>query len=310
MLNVLVIAPQVNALPRLSVWDEVGRLGDLENVKTEVLAGTIATRERIAARIERRKDTDIILWIGHGHEGQLLVPGGGVEPNWLAAQVAGTKLLILSVCDSAKRTGYEGYTDTIPAAGVNLIAMSIGVSDKAAMDYDLAVLSELAHGASVREAHRIGVERIKNTPDVVAPQLYPADSIASQLHEQVDSLANAITNGDAATVMAQVRAIGKSIDAIKGDYFATRHDIDVLDNRVTKIEKIIKPSVAVQAYRASSIVMIVFAIILLVSSDVRDTLSVNVFPTFYFIAGILTVSGVFAFRIARLTAEREKGLDL
>lgn len=305
MLNVLVIAPQVNALPRLAVWDEVGRLGDLENVKTEILSGTIATRERIAARIEKRKDTDIILWIGHGAQGQLLVTGGGVEPNWLAAQVTGMKLVILSVCDSAQRQGYEGYADTIPAAVVNLIAMSISVSDKAAMDYDLAVLGEIARGASVREAHRIGVERIKNSPDAIAPQLYPADSITAQLHEQVDALETAITNGDAASVVAQVRAIAKNIDSIQRDYLATRHDIQTLSERVTKIEHIVKPSMAVQLYRASALVMIVFAIILFVSGDVRDLLAVNVFPTFYLIAGILVVSGVFAFRIARLTAERE-----
>ena len=128
-MKILVVAPEVAGLPRLAVWDEMARIGDVASVTMEVLGGGGVTRERVMSRL-RRAPCDIVLWIGHGVGGNLFTAQGEIEPHWLATELkrASVWLLVLSVCDSAQRAEWEGFADLVPAAGCNFGYFSLCVT--------------------------------------------------------------------------------------------------------------------------------------------------------------------------------------
>jgi len=178
VLRVLAIAPEIDTLPRLAQASEMTRLGDASTVDVDPLIGPLVTQERIQSRL-RNNSYEVVLWSGHGHNGRLLLPGGKeVEPRWLASEVnrSGARLVVLAVCDSAQRKGFEGFADVLPASGISVVAMISDVGDTAAIDYDVALLHALANEENLREAHRIGLEAIKNVSDRIQPQLFMADS--------------------------------------------------------------------------------------------------------------------------------------
>ena len=176
-LRVLIVAPEHRTLPRLAQSSELTRISDVRGVYTEIVIGPLVTLERIQQRL-RRMRYDVLLWSGHGSNGRLLLPDDSeAEPRWLASEVrlAGIHTVILAACESATGRGLNTFTEVLPAAGINTIAMSVEVSDRSAVDYNVALLHALVNGESLREAHRIGREALGERPDANAPQLYPAD---------------------------------------------------------------------------------------------------------------------------------------
>ena len=160
MLRVLLIAPEIPGLPRLAQTTELTRIYSVPGIIVTPLIGPEVAKDKIQTQL-RWSNHDVLAWIGDGKDGKLLLSSGErVEPRWLASELRGSHIgtAILSVCDSAKRSGWDGFSDALPAAGISMIGMSAEISDTAAIAYDVAVLQSLANGDSLRTAHGIGLE--------------------------------------------------------------------------------------------------------------------------------------------------------
>lgn len=263
MLRVLTIAPTIDGQPALAQTSELTRLGDVPGIDVDPLTGPLVTPERIQQRL--RRHPAVLLWSGHGAAGRLLLPGGrDIEPRWLASacRQAGVSLCVLSVCDSAQRRGLEGFADTLPAAGVSVVAMSVAVTDTAAIDYDVVLLHALAGGETIREAHRIGVEAMGDNNS--APQLFMADrAAATELSDQADRLKAAVAAGrDGEEVADLIRACSETLRVLE-----TNHGL--LEARVMRLERAIKLPVSVRAWRALATALVVCGVLLFASHDSR-----------------------------------------
>lgn len=300
MLRVLVVSPEYPTLPKLAQASELTRLGDVAGVDTETIIGPLVTADRIQQRL-RRARFDVVLWSGHGAGGRLLLPGGAeVEPRWLASEVkrAGAWLVILAVCDSAQRRGLEGFTDVLPAAGVNLVAMIIDVSDKSAIAYDVALLHSLANGDNLREAHRIGIEAIHDRPDAIAPQLFPADRIAADLGSQVERLQTAMANGrndDALDIIQECATTLRTLEK----------QLDGHERRIKAIERRQRPPWQVRFWQSLALAVVALTAILFAVFETRamffPTVQAGVLLTFM----TLALAGA-SWHMADVTLERIK----
>ena len=250
-LSVLVIAPEVEGLPRLAQASELTRLGDAPGIDVDPLIGPLVTLERVQARLRSRR-YQVVLWSGHGSGGRLLLPNGReAEPRWLASEVhqSGAGLMILAVCDSAQRTGYEGFADVLPANGINLVAMAAEVGDVAAVDYDVALLHSLAAGDNLREAHRIGLEAIKQQADRPQPQLFMADT--ANLTDQVNRLQAAVAAGHPQEALEIIEQCSATLKRLQEHYQG-------LDGRVTAIERRLNPPWQVTFWRMCATLVLLF----------------------------------------------------
>ena len=240
MIRVLIVAPEIPDMPRLAQVNELTRLSDVPGVAVTALTGPLVTEQRIQAQL-RNNPFDVLLWSGHGAGGRLLLSGNAtVEPRWLASETkrAGVQTVVLAVCDSAQRRGLEGFADVLPAAGVNVIAMTVTISDVAAVDYDVALLHALANNEAVREAHRIGVEAILSTADAGKPQLFMADSPAA-LRQQVAEIEQRVVDGDNAEALRLARQFVAGLE---------EHE-----TRITALERIHHPPLTVRAFQAGAV---------------------------------------------------------
>lgn len=181
LIAVLLVGPEVAGLPELQVTAELLRVGDLRGVQLTPLVGPEVTAARLVDRLERQQ-YDVVLWSGHGTASRLLLSdGGAIRPQWLASQLVrhGAPLAVLAACESAMRPEGEalalGFQDVLPAAGITLLAMSSSMTDAAAIEYDVALLQELAAGAAIRQAHEAGLEAAALAGSGAAPQLFVAD---------------------------------------------------------------------------------------------------------------------------------------
>lgn len=288
MLRVLVVSPEYPTLPTLAQASELTRLGDVAGVDTETIIGPLVTADRIQQRL-RRARFDVVLWSGHGAGGRLLLPGGAeVEPRWLASEVkrAGAWLVILAVCDSAQRRGLEGFADVLPAAGVNVIAMMIDVSDKSAVAYDVAMLHALANGDNLREAHRIGIEAIHERPDANAPQLFPADRIPADFDVQA-----AMANGRNDDALEIVRAMEAQLAG---------HE-----RRITAIERRHRPPWQVRFWQGLALAVVALTALLFAVHETRTLFFPTVQAGALLTAMALALAGS-AWRMADVTLERVK----
>jgi len=254
-LRVLVIAPEIDGLQRLAQTTELTRLGDAPGIDIDPLTGPLVTLERVQGRL-RRSTYDVVLWSGHGRAGRLLLPSGReIEPRWLASEVnrSSATLVVLAVCDSAQRKGLEGFSDVLPAAGINLVAMTVEVSDTAAIDYNVALLHALLNQEPLREAHRIGLETIRDQRDRLAPQLFMADgAVARDLSDQVRRLEDAVADGRPQDALDIIRQCHATLETLKEHY-------EGLDGRVTAIERRLDPPRQVIAWRACAVLVLLFA---------------------------------------------------
>ena len=297
-LRVLAVAPEIDGLPKLAQASELTRLGDATGIDVDPLIGPLVTQERIQSRL-RRVLYDVVLWSGHGQNGRLLLPGGKeAEPRWLASEAhrSGVILVLLSVCDSSQRKGYEGFADVLPGAGISLIGMAAEIDDKAAVDYDVAALHALANGDTLRTAHGIGLEAIgQDAASRLAPQLYMADSkVTAELGAQVKRLQDAAGNPHEALEI--IRECHATLGRLQQHY-------EGLDGRVRVIEHRLDPPWQVKFWRTCALVVAVFALVLFIIGSIRDVLFSPVWmgATFEAVLGLLAI---LCWRMADVTMER------
>lgn len=266
-MRVLIIAPEVNNAQPLDAATEVTHIGDISGIDATILSGREVTRDRLLNRLQRGPYT-MALWIGHGEPSRLLLSdGSSVDPRWLANQLlyAEVKVVLLSACWSASRpsTGAAalGFTDTIPALGISLVAMTTDVGDKAAGEYDLAFCQNFATGATIRRAHETGLEAIAKYGEADAPQLFPADPAGTsdsmkKLAAEMTALETSISHGqpDAAHgSLVQISEIVADIDRRLSETYRTTFKnsaaITHLEGRVDRIDNRMNPPLEVRLYQ-------------------------------------------------------------
>lgn len=178
MIRVIAITAAIEGLPMLATSEELARIGDMAGVSLRTL--TNATQQRVAHRLSL-EPFDAALIIAHGGPGYVVLNDGPMDPHWLAAQLAGRHvgLAIIATCLSSQRPdapfGTVGFADVLPSAGIDTITMSTGVSDRAALEYDVAVLQALASGSPLRTAHQVGLAAAARHGGVQAALLTPRD---------------------------------------------------------------------------------------------------------------------------------------
>lgn len=300
MMQVLVIAPEIEGLPRLAQTSELTRLGDVSGLVVHPLTGPLVTPERIQQRL-RGQRYDVALWSGHGKAGRLLLPNNReVEPRWLASELkqSGVTVLVLSVCDSSQRhiVNMDGFSDAIPSAGIHLVAMPAAIGDKSAVDYDVALLHALAGGETIRDAHRIGLDALNEQEDA-QPQLFMSDTAnVNDLARRMDQLRSAMHNGrseDALSIIQQCKTILGDLE----DHYKD------LDDRVAIIEHKLNPPWQVRLWQAASATVILVAMSLLFIYQARELL----FTPWYVGASfeiILLALAVMCWRMATVTLEK------
>lgn len=302
-MKVLVIAPEIDGLPKLAQTSELTRLGDVEGLSVpEPLTGPLVIQDRVQTRL-RRGGYDVVLWSGHGKGGRLLLPGGkDVEPHWLASEVkgSGATLVILSVCDSGQRVGYEGFADVLPAEGIRLVAMATGISDTAAVDYDVALLHALVGGESLRAAHRIGLAAIgvSDQSDRAAPQLFMPDSrsAVSELGAQVQKLQNALSSEHPQEALRIIQECHATLNDLEAQYTDLR-------SRVWSIERQLDPPWQVWFWRWCAALVLFFGASLFFIFQTRAVLFDPWWMGTMFEA-VLILMAVLCLRMGAVTMER------
>ena len=263
MLRVLLIAPEIPRLPRLAQTTELTRIYSVPGISVTPLIGPEVDKDKIQTQL-RWTDHELLIWSGHGKDGLLLLPSGErVEPRWLASELRGSHIgtAILSVCDSSQRAGWEGFSDTLPAAGVNMIGMTTEVSDTAAIAYDVAVLQSLANGDSLRIAHGIGLEAM-GPREAGKPQLYMADSTTAALRKQVEAIHDKVDAGANAEALRLAKEFVDGLEEVEGIARENRQ-------RIVAIEQHIRPPWLTRALQVSAVAAIIAALVLIVFDETR-----------------------------------------
>lgn len=299
-MNILIVAPEIENLPKLAQSTELTRLEDVTNLSVKPLTGTLVTSERIQNRLRSGK-YDVLLWSGHGSNGRLLLPKGKeIEPRWLASEVkhAGISLVVLSVCDSAQRKGYEGFADILPANNISLIGMSVGISDISAVEYNISLLHALANRETLRNAHRIGLESI-NGADKVSPQLFIADyENAEQLKEKVDELQSSIDIGDSTKTIEIIEECHTILEDLHLKY-------NGLHYRLNRVEKKLNPPKEALVWRFVAMLILFtaasFLFILQLRSVIFDPWWVGVLFEFF-----LCLFAIMCWRMNNLVIQRNQ----
>ena len=302
-MRVLVVAPEIDGLPRLASGSELTRLGDVAGVEVHPLTGPLVTQERIQGRL-RQGRFGALLWSGHGAGGRLLLPGGNeIEPRWLASELkrAGVTLAVLAVCESGQRADVEGFSDVLPPAGVHLVAMAASISDTSAVDYNVALFHALASGEPVRAAHTIALEALKgHASDRVQPQLFMSDAAsAGDLAARGEALRQAMAAGHSDEALAIVQ----QCKTILGDI---EQHIDGLDGRVKAIERRLNPPWQVRLWQAMAGLVVAAAASLFFVYQTRELLFA---PGTWFVGATfeatLLALAVLCRRMATVTLERQ-----
>lgn len=265
-LTALVIAPEVAGLPPLAQAAELTRIGDDPNIDVPApLIGREVTQDRIINRLSVRR-FDAVLWAGHGLPGRLALSDGNfVDPRWLASQLrrAGVELLILSVCQSAQRPEASslalGFSDVIPASGVSLIAMTVDVSDRVAVEYDVALIKALANGDSLRRAHEVGLEVISQHGSIVqSPQLFMADESIGKPRERqrdpVETKVSPMIEARLVNTEAAIRSLDTKMDKLSDQIHSLDTRQQMLEIKVQGvIEKLADVEKEVRAVRSGHV---------------------------------------------------------
>ena len=298
-MKVLVVAPEIDGLPKLAQTSELTRLGDVPGIDVQPLIGPLVTQDRIQGRL-RSGRYDVALWSGHGARGRLLLPGGAeVEPRWLASELrrSGVTLLVLAVCESTQRhLSAEGFSDVLPAAGVHLIAMTASIADVSAVDYDVAMLHALASGETLREAHRVGIEAIKE-PDISQPQLFMSDAAsANDLAARSEALKQAMAAGQSDDALAIIHQCKTILGDLEEHYRA-------LDDRVLAIERKISPPWQVRLWQGLAAFVVAVAASLFFVYQARELLFNPWFVGVAFETTLLALA-LLCWRMAVVTLER------
>lgn len=232
-MNLLAILPRVADLPALDGLEELGRIARQPGVSVLPLAGAVS-RQDVATTL-RSRHWDVVLWIGHGGPGMLLLSDGdAIRPTWLAAMMRGqVDLAVLSVCESDARPVSQAglvasFADTLPAAGVSLVAMAFEVADRAAMGFDVALVQALAAGSSPAAAHQAALGTISDTEVVRAPQfhqgvLMPDYTPLNQANETQRLVYDLMTR--MGVVETKMGAVAEDVSEMRGDLREMRSDL-------------------------------------------------------------------------------------
>ena len=178
MITVLAITGGAPQLPPLATSEELARIGDTAGVSLRTL--TDATKQRVAHRLSLEA-FDAVLIIAHGLPGYVVLSDGTMDPYWLAAQLAGrqVQLAIIATCQSSQYPesfhATVSFRSVLPANEIDTITMETKVSDRAALEYDVALLQGLASGSPLRMAHDAAVAAAWPIDKQAAAVLTPRD---------------------------------------------------------------------------------------------------------------------------------------
>lgn len=179
-MNVLAVVATAAGLPKLATSEELARIQEAPGVSLRVVTDATAVR---VARMLSQEQFDAVLWIGHGEAGYLLTQDGRIDPQWMAAQLSTRRVrtAIIATCWSNVRPenglqAAQSFADALPAAGIDTITMQTKVSDRAGIEFDVELLTQLAAGLSLRTAYRVALNRAAQYGDVQAPQLSSRDT--------------------------------------------------------------------------------------------------------------------------------------
>lgn len=320
-IKALVIAPDAPDLPRLKSQTEAMQIGDIAGIHAELLIGDVPAW-RLLNRFQDGP-YHVILWIGHGDNGGLLLSDGSrVEPRWLAGQLAyvNARVAVLSVCDTAGRAagGYatSGFSDIIPALGIDLVVMGEAVTDAGARAYDLAFLQALAAGRVARAAHETGVEALARTGEAKSALFFagsvPAGEELKALSRDISALETALDGKDFATahaIMIDLRQTILAIDRLLSDTyrltFTNQAAITHISGRLEHVEAIVKPPVEVKLWRfGATSGMIVLACAILVT-PLREIVFATPAVGVFIVAQILALSAL-SLRLSIMAARRSR----
>lgn len=179
-MRVLLVAPEVEGLPKLSSWKEADQIGDMPGVTLSILAGKNVTRSRVVTRL--KQPYDVVIFAGHGKPGKFIVSDGCLTAQWLAQYVKGAApdVVLLSSCNSAghsKRT-LTSLAQEINREGFSVIAMPTAVDDDGAAVFDVEFVRAYSTGASLRDAHGIGQEQMEALTDSrQIPHFWPGQNV-------------------------------------------------------------------------------------------------------------------------------------
>lgn len=218
-MNVLAVVATAPGLPKLATHEELARIQEAPGVSLRVV--TDATSVRVA-RMLSQEQFDVVLWIGHGEAGNLLTQDGRIDPQWLAAQLSSrrVRIAIIATCWSAVRPAIgvqaaQSFSDALPEAGIDTITMQTSVSDRAALEFDVEMVRQLATGLPVRTAYKVALNRAQEFGGVQAPQLSSRDS-----GQQQDLL----------------RKLDDSVSDILDQQREMQNSLTRLDDRVNRVE--------------------------------------------------------------------------
>lgn len=238
-MRVLIVAPEVAGLPALAQNNELTRIGDHPAIQVDPLIGPLVTSDRVSSRLTGAgRRYDAVLVSAHGRPGHVVLADCTVEAQWLTSLLrrAGVPLLVLAVCSSAVRPeGGPAFPDVVPAAGINLVAMSVAVADLAAVEYDVALFHALANGESLRQAHLIALEVMAGRAgDAVAPQLFMADPgqapAAVESRKEVPPMAPTYDDSGRHSIEATLRRMDEKLDRLTETVYQ-------IDGRLRALEK-------------------------------------------------------------------------
>jgi hypothetical protein len=248
--NVLAVVATASGLPKLATSEELARIQETPGVSLRVVTDATASR---VARMLSQEQFDAMLWIGHGEAGYLLTQDGRIDPQWLAAQL-GTRRIrtaIIATCLSNVRPengpqAAQSFADALPAAGIDTITMQTAVSDRAAIEFDVELLTQLAAGLSLRTAYQVALNRAAQFGEVQAPQLSRRDS---------DQQADVLRNMDA------------RVEDIQDTQRQMQHSLDRLEERLAVVERDLRqmhnPHIDRQYLVVGAVVMAAMLILLL-----------------------------------------------
>lgn len=249
-MNVLAVVATAPGLPKLATSEELARIQETPGVSLRVV--TDATESRVA-RMLSQEQFDAMLWIGHGEAGSLLTQDGRIDPQWLAAQLSSrrVKTAIIATCWSSLRPvggqqAAQSFADALPASGIDTITMQTSVSDRAAIEFDVELLTQLAAGLSLRTAYQVALNRAAQFGEVQAPQLSRRDS---------DQQADVLRNMDA------------RVEDIQDTQREMQRSLDRLDERLSTVERDLRkmndPQLSHSYLAIGAAVMIIMLLLLL-----------------------------------------------
>ena len=249
-MNVLAVVAASPDLPRLASSEELARIQEAPGVTMRVVTDATAAR---VARMLSMEQYDAVLWIGHGEAGGLLTQDGRIDPQWLAAQLSSrrVKTAIIATCWSSVRPvggqqAAQSFADALPASGIDTITMQTSVSDRAAIEFDVELLTQLAAGLSLRTAYQVALNRAAQFGEVQAPQLSRRDS---------DQQADVLRNMDA------------RVEDIQDTQRQMQHSLDRLEERLAVVERDLRqmhnPHIDRQYLIVGAVIMAAMLILLL-----------------------------------------------